>query len=318
MTESINNEPHLDETPLSFTAEGEQLAGVVHPGDGALQSGVLIVVGGPQYRVGSHRQFVQLARALARAGIPCMRFDVIGMGDSSGRKKSFEVLDSDIAAAVAAFQEQCPNIRNVVLWGLCDGASAALMYAPQDARISGLVLVNPWLEDDGAKAQATLVDYYAKRLFSRGLWEKLFKGDLAIGRSLKEFFATFKSAAGKASAVPRSQAREGGQSAAQSASSATGSTVATSVPATSPDKPVYQQRMKAAFAAYEGAVLLLLSGEDLTAKEFDLQFRAQKWRQQRAAQPLQVARLPEADHTFSSRTWKAWCEAETRKFVESL
>ena len=38
-------------------------------------TGVVIVVGGAQYRVGSHRQFVQMARLLAAAGYPVLRFD---------------------------------------------------------------------------------------------------------------------------------------------------------------------------------------------------------------------------------------------------
>jgi hypothetical protein len=29
-----------------------------------------------------------------------------------------------------------------VIWGLCDGASAAMFYAEQDRRVSGLVLLN--------------------------------------------------------------------------------------------------------------------------------------------------------------------------------
>ena len=42
---------------------------------------VLVVVGGPQVRAGSHRHFVQLARHLATHGHAVMRFDVRGMGD---------------------------------------------------------------------------------------------------------------------------------------------------------------------------------------------------------------------------------------------
>ena len=52
--------------------------------------GVVIVVGGAQYRVGSHRQFVGLARHLAAHGHPVLRFDFPGMGDSPGDWVGFE------------------------------------------------------------------------------------------------------------------------------------------------------------------------------------------------------------------------------------
>ena len=58
-------------------------------------TGVLVIVGGPQYRVGSHRQYVQLSRHLAEQGIASMRFDVRGMGDSPGVQRSFEEIDDE-------------------------------------------------------------------------------------------------------------------------------------------------------------------------------------------------------------------------------
>jgi alpha-beta hydrolase superfamily lysophospholipase len=73
------------EYPLRFDRAGVPLVGIVHPaGKPAGDIGVVVVVGGPQYRVGSHRQFVLLARDLAAAGIPTLRFDTRGMGDSGG------------------------------------------------------------------------------------------------------------------------------------------------------------------------------------------------------------------------------------------
>ncbi|WP_229425323.1 hydrolase 1, exosortase A system-associated [Massilia sp. Se16.2.3] len=104
---------------------------------------MLVVVGGPQYRAGSHRQFTLLARDLADAGIPALRFDYRGMGDSEGDLQTFEHVEDDLRAAIDRFFLEVPGMREVVLWGLCDGASAAAMYAPQDARVSGLVLLNP-------------------------------------------------------------------------------------------------------------------------------------------------------------------------------
>jgi hypothetical protein len=64
----------------------------------------------------------------------------------------------------------------VVLWGLCDGASAAAMYAPGDARVAGLALLNPWVRTEGGAAKATLKHYYRSRLLDPGLWKKIASG----------------------------------------------------------------------------------------------------------------------------------------------
>ena len=57
--------------------------------------GVIILIGGPQYRAGAHRQFVHLARSLADEGIACLRFDFRGMGDSSGEARTFRFVGND-------------------------------------------------------------------------------------------------------------------------------------------------------------------------------------------------------------------------------
>ena len=129
------------ERVLLFTCQGLSLPGILHPGAPGASRGVLVVVGGPQYRVGSHRQFVLLARDLAAAGVPVLRFDCRGMGDAEGEFPGFEDLDADLAAAIDAFFTQVPSLREVVIWGLCDAASAALFYAGSDARVRGLVLL---------------------------------------------------------------------------------------------------------------------------------------------------------------------------------
>ena len=64
------------------------------------QTGVVVVVGGPQYRAGSHRQFVLLSRALAQAGFAVLRLDYQGMGDSDGAPYDFTHVSSDIARAI--------------------------------------------------------------------------------------------------------------------------------------------------------------------------------------------------------------------------
>ncbi|MGZ5200780.1 MAG: hydrolase 1, exosortase A system-associated, partial [Telluria sp.] len=88
----------FSERALAFPCGGDWLYGVASLPAQAGACGVLIVVGGPQYRAGSHRQFTLLARSLADAGIPAMRFDYRGMGDSDGGVRSFESVDEDIRA----------------------------------------------------------------------------------------------------------------------------------------------------------------------------------------------------------------------------
>ncbi len=74
-------------------------------------------------------------------------------GDSAGDVGSFESVNDDVRAAVDAFFRQVPELRGVVLWGLCDGASAACFYAPTDARVRGLILLNPWVRTAQGEAQ---------------------------------------------------------------------------------------------------------------------------------------------------------------------
>jgi uncharacterized protein len=164
-----------------FECAGERLVGIASEPVGGTESvGVVIIVGGPQYRVGSHRQFTLLARHLAEQGVPAFRFDYRGMGDSEGAMRTFEDVDADIRCAIDAFQRSCPQVKAVALWGLCDGASAALMYAPSDSRVRGLVLANPWVRSEQSHAAATVKHYYGGRLRSAAFWRKLATGQVNV------------------------------------------------------------------------------------------------------------------------------------------
>ena len=113
------------EHAVIFGCDGDSLLGIVHAPTMPAELGVVVIVGGPQYRVGSHRQFVLLARTFAAAGFAVLRFDVRGMGDSTGAPRGFESTRADIAAAIDSIQAQVPAVQRVMLWGLCDGAAAA-------------------------------------------------------------------------------------------------------------------------------------------------------------------------------------------------
>ena len=75
--------------PVCIDSGGRLLIGMLHrPESADARRAVVVLVGGPQYRVGSHRQFVLLARELCRRGIAVLRFDFSGMGDSDGEHRA--------------------------------------------------------------------------------------------------------------------------------------------------------------------------------------------------------------------------------------
>ena len=281
------------ERALTFDCQGDELFGVLSEPASPCETGVVVVVGGPQYRAGSHRQFVLLARALARQGFAVLRFDVRGMGDSAGSPRGFEDIGDDIAAAIATLMREVPAVRQVALWGLCDGASAALLHvdAARDPRVRGLVLLNPWVRSPESLARVQLRHYYWQRLAQRAFWTKLLSG--GVGQAAwRDLLANLRA---RRASTPR----------------------AVRLP--------YQHRMARGWAAFDGDILLVLSGNDFTAKEFiDTTRNDPAWAGALRHPRVQRHELAEADHTFTARAWHtrvdeltiAWLQAlETRRPV---
>ena len=292
------------EVPLIFDCAGAQLLGILHRGAADAQRAVIVVVGGPQYRVGSHRQFVLLARHLAAAGIPTLRFDYRGMGDSEGDPRSFETIQHDIAAAIDCLFHQLPTLRQVVLWGLCDAASASALYARGDHRVAGLVLLNPWVRTPGGEAEAYLRHYYTQRILSRDFWLKLLRGGVRFRDSLRALSGFIRSAAGK---VPLAESPE-----------PRADRVAASDPPSRPGMDL-PQRMLRNLGEFRGLVLLILSGKDLIASEFTDLFRAvPAWSEWLHRKTVVRRDITDADHTFSCETWRAQVDDATLAWLGSL
>lgn len=290
-----------DETVLQFDCAGETLLGICHAGADDADTGVVIVVGGPQYRVGSHRQFVLLARQLAAAGIPVLRFDYRGMGDSTGAPCDFEHIDADLRAACDAFCAAQPQLRRLVLWGLCDAASANLFYAATDSRVAALVLLNPWLRQAQSQARTVIQHYYRQRLFSADLWRKLLRGQFAWRKSLASLWTTLR------------QARAKPQPTAATVSVA--STPSASTPALTANAGL-SVRMANGWRAFHGPMLLILSGDDLVAKEFEqVSQQADEWQGLRAQARIETVQMPAANHTFARAEWRDEVAAATQAFV---
>ena len=74
-----------DEFPVFVPAGGERLAGVICAPVGELEDlGVVLFTGGNYTRGHRNRMWVRAARELAERGVPSIRFDYHGVGDSTG------------------------------------------------------------------------------------------------------------------------------------------------------------------------------------------------------------------------------------------
>lgn len=268
------------ESMIAFESRGHRLRGVLHRAAGDL--GVLIVPGQPQTRVGSHRMFVQLARELASAGHPVLRYDLAGYGDSDGPAAAYDATPGDVVEAVAALRLAAPQVRRVVLWGLCDGATAAALASPGIAPLAGLVLVNPWVHDESLRAKAIVGGHYRGRLGSAAFWRRLLSGGVRVVPALREAASHLRRAL-----APRNP------------------------PQGSPADRLLRALQRTATPA-----CLVLSGQDLTAGEMSSLLSSDaQWR--RMETRLQVQRLAQADHTMSdSADLQRMIEA-TRLFVHA-
>lgn len=258
------------ERVLRFLCQGCWLIGILHVPDEPLTRGVLIVTGGPQYRVGSHRQFVLLARHLAAHHVPVMRFDYRGMGDSEGDMRDFESIQDDLEAAISEFFCTMPAMKEVVLWGLCDGATAAAFHAWSDPRITGLVLANPWVRTTQGQARVTLRHYYLQRVRDAEFWRKLARGGFGLRPALDSFRQLAQAA------------REPGAQV----------------------EPL-PDRLYLALQRFHGQVLIVLSGADLGAREFMALARQHaRWRKLLARPRVRQTVIPNANHTFARQVWR--------------
>ena len=246
---------------------------------------MLVLVGGPQYRVGSHRQFTLLARDLAAHGIPVFRFDCRGMGDSEGDPRDFERVEDDLRCAIDRFLQEVPGIDELVIWGLCDAASAALFYAHRDPRVTGLVLLNPWVRTEQGEAKAYLKHYYVTRLFTQRILGQGVERRVRLFQRHTLFYPDHH-----ATQQQEDRTNKDGQEGLLDNGGSCD-------PATLPD------RMLDGLGRFGGRTLLIISGNDLTAQEFcDLiQRLARRGSVCWPAPRVSRQNLPEADHTFSRR-----------------
>ena len=170
---------------IEFPCAGETLVGTLDEAPGA--TGLLIVSGGNEIRIGAHRgQAMLAARVAVELGAPVFRYDRRGIGDSTGDNHGFESTAQDIAAATAAFRAQAPQVTRIVAFGNCDAATALAFFHAQ-AGIDALLLANPWVIEatDDLPPAAAIRARYAERLKDPKEWLRLLRGGVNISKLVK-------------------------------------------------------------------------------------------------------------------------------------
>jgi exosortase A-associated hydrolase 1 len=253
----------------SFPCAGETLAATLDEAPGT--TGMLIVSGGNEIRIGAHRGMAELAATVAAAGHPVFRYDRRGIGDSTGNNNGFESAAEDILEAAAAFGREAPQLTRIVAFGNCDAASALILFHAGTG-IDALILTNPWTiemdekgGDDLPAAAAIRSRYIAKLKNPRELL-RLFTGGVNIRKLVSGLL--------KASSKP-SQAPQG-------------------LPA----------RLAAILNATEIPVAILLAKADNTALAFADHWKGEIFAPARAHCALETCNTD--SHSFARPQDKAW------------
>ncbi|MDK2766706.1 MAG: hydrolase 1, exosortase A system-associated [Sphingomonas sp.] len=251
-----------------FPCAGETLAATLDEAPGT--TGLLIVSGGNEIRIGAHRGMVELAATIAAAGHPVFRYDRRGIGDSSGENNGFESTAQDISEAAAAFRREAPHLTRIVAFGNCDAASALILFHAQ-APIDALILTNPWTIEPSAEGNdlppaAAIRSRYLEKLKSPRELLRLLTG----GVNIRKLISGLAKASVKQSQPP------------------------TSLPA----------RLATSLAAAKVPVTILLAERDNTALAFTDHWKSTAFGPARSTATLTTC--PTDSHSFARPADKAW------------
>lgn len=179
----------LRETPLRIERPFGTMFGVLaEPADGSTSElATLLLNAGAIRHIGPNRMWVQAARRWAARGVPSLRLDLEGLGETDGDAARF----SDVAemyvpelfdqarAALDVLEARC-SVRHFALAGLCSGAFWSFHGALRDERVSAAFMVNPrtlfW------DAPLETVRYLRRGLLLPSSWRMIARGEVRPSR----------------------------------------------------------------------------------------------------------------------------------------
>jgi uncharacterized protein len=185
----------LNRRAIAFrNARGLTLYGILEePAGGATgaRHAALLFSPGLKSRVAPHRLYRKLLGPFLERGIPVLRLDFAGLGDSEGdwsersQEHIFRMTElghhvDDVRCAFDWLQAHC-GIRRFIAGGLCGAAITALLASVQDARLAALYAIGfpatlHGSQGDKHLAQSELHAHrrrYLRKLLRPGAWLRL-------------------------------------------------------------------------------------------------------------------------------------------------
>ena len=293
------------QTPVTFVnRQGLTLFGVLEEPAGAPSTdiAVLLLSPGVKMRVGPQGLYRRISRELVALGLPVLRFDFYGLGDSEGALPEELLRDVYNHIEVGRFvddtvdamdwMQKTRGTKRFLLSGLCGGAITALLAGERDSRVAGLfgigltaVLASRAADASKYMTEGQVKDWrgaYARKLLNPKAWYRLLtlqSDNRLIGRIVGQAFRQYVL---RQSAAPP--------------------------PAAPPADDNANPRFPSAFfrmLSSKRPMLLVFGGSDRLQWEFEEKFVA-RHRERLASMPpfYQVHVVPDANHVLSTDAWQ--------------
>lgn len=130
-----------------FNSGDQRLFGMLHRSTSAVTADMGVVICQPfgYESICAHRGMRAFAEAIAAAGMPALRFDYAGTGDSSDvdpHVDQLQIWTQDVLAAARNLKRQT-GVKKVCLLGFRLGALLATLAASKDGGVNALIAVSP-------------------------------------------------------------------------------------------------------------------------------------------------------------------------------
>jgi pimeloyl-ACP methyl ester carboxylesterase len=149
----------------------DRLCGVVCAPVGEMHDlGVVLLTGGNYTRSHRNRMWVRAARELASHGVPSIRFDYHGVGDSTGTATlQLEApFDAD-AVAAGDFLRRATGVEQLAVVATCFGGRTAMAAAARDPHVvSATIFPVPLMIPDGSRRPG--IRSFGRRSLRRWRW----------------------------------------------------------------------------------------------------------------------------------------------------